>query len=277
MIKFKVNNGSKSLTLTFSKGAEKEFNANVMTVNDVAEKLSNSKEQFAQMLYLLNNTPDFCFRISKDRFEKLNYGYGICEGKVTPIVMFFTQESKLTFFMYRDGYICRIHPEDGDVFTKDIEDLVTPDEMVKIMLQRENEASQPSNESENNGEDKADDSYLSAFSILGGILVNMLSKYINDRNNTDMKNEDSRKSHQDLQKLHQKFNETEQKIEEFCESHQEFQKLHQEFNETEQKYRSKLDELANLYNKAEELELAVAKLYAQKIALSNRLGISIND
>ena len=253
MIKFKVNNGSKSLTLTFSKGSEKEFNANVMTVNDVATKLSNSKEQFAQMLYLLNNTPDFCFRISKDRFEKLNYGYGICDGKVTPIVMFFTQENKLTFLMYRDGYICRIHPEDGDVFTKDIEDLVTPDEMVKIMLQRESEPSQLNNESEDNCEDKADDSDFSAFSILGGILVNMLNKYINDRDHTDMK------------------------IEDFCKSHQDLQKLHQEFNETEQKYRSKLTELANLYRKVEELETEVSELYVQKTALTNRLGISLKD
>lgn len=134
MIRFQNVDNEKSV-LTIDKKDQDELNENVMTVFDVASTLATCKEQFDQLYAMLETVPDFSVVIPKDRFEKLNVGFGLLNGTIVPIVIYRTSSGALSFIMYMHGRISKIYPEAGDIFTTSFQEAVEEqDELTRRRL-----------------------------------------------------------------------------------------------------------------------------------------------
>lgn len=131
MIRFQ-NVDNEKRVLSIDKKDQDELNENVMTVFEVASTLATGKEQFDQLYAMLDTVPDFSVVIPRDRFEKLNVGYGLFEkgtadsphGTIVPIVIYRTSSGALSFIMYMYGRISKIYPEADDIFTTSFQEAV---------------------------------------------------------------------------------------------------------------------------------------------------------
>lgn len=117
MIKFSVNymNG----VLTVNEEGVKMFHDNVMTSDQVANILADGNTYSARELKIrLNSGADFAIAIPEERFNKLNYGYGLCDGHNAKIVMYYNLMYHLCFLTYTNGHVTTVCIQDGDVFSE---------------------------------------------------------------------------------------------------------------------------------------------------------------
>lgn len=115
MIKFQKNGN----TVKVVEGKE-EFKQKVMDSQEVATILADGNfSQLLEMYVRFNNGSDFVFKIDEDRFNKLNFGYGLDEaGKNIKIVVFFNEKNELVFASHINGYMGRVYVQDGDVISE---------------------------------------------------------------------------------------------------------------------------------------------------------------
>ena len=117
MIKFSVNYITG--TVTVNNEGVKMFHDNVMLSNQVASILAGDNAYSARELNLrLNSGEDFAIAVPEERFNKLNYGYGICDGRNVKIVMYYNLKFHLCFLTYINGHVTTICVQDGDVFSE---------------------------------------------------------------------------------------------------------------------------------------------------------------
>lgn len=118
MIKFSVDqtNG----TLTVNKEDVEMFYENVMTSDQVAGILAGGNDSSKREIKRrLNSGSDFAILVPEERFNKLNYGYGLCDGHNVKIVMYFNLKHQLCFLSYICGHATTISVQDGDVFSSE--------------------------------------------------------------------------------------------------------------------------------------------------------------
>lgn len=115
MIKFQKNGN----TVKVVEGKE-EFKQKVMDSQEVATILADGNfSQLLEMYVRFNNGSEFVFKIDEDRFNKLNFGYGLDEaGKNIKIVVFFNEKNELVFASHINGYMGRVYVQDGDVISE---------------------------------------------------------------------------------------------------------------------------------------------------------------
>ncbi len=128
MIKFNFDNKGVSI----SSKDMKEFQENVMTVEDIVNRLlkfySKDKTYMGeqkQMLTSFFNDPNRrSLVMTEPSFDTLNYGYGVADNKLHKLIMWRDDNGLHNFAMWiknedmLGGKLVKIYPEDDDIFTK---------------------------------------------------------------------------------------------------------------------------------------------------------------
>lgn len=110
----------------------KEFQENVMTTNEIVEKLlkfySKDKtyigEQKKMLTSFFNDPNRRSLAMTEPAFDTLNYGYGIADNKLYKLIMWRDDTGLHNFAMWiknegmLGGKLVKIYPEEDDIFTK---------------------------------------------------------------------------------------------------------------------------------------------------------------
>lgn len=123
-----------------SKKDNEEFNKYVMTTTSIVDTLimdsfkDNSNigsfdKKSTMLTDFFNDVKRSNLKLNWNSFSKLNYGYGECEGKIVPIVMWFDDNEQLNFAQYISG-----DPEFGITMHKTISDALDCGTLSKITV-----------------------------------------------------------------------------------------------------------------------------------------------